>query len=155
MVHVADRHVSVGKKMFTWAYNQLSRSWERALTDTDGAYAELMASSYSLNQPDFAWLYPYESKEFSQMWYPVGDGGTPFCACREAALSVESGRLRLQASVPLRDAKLIVNGAEHRFTAGPEQSFDLPLSEEIAAFQSGRSTGARRCCAMKSLWKTN
>lgn len=135
VVHVADRHVSVGKKMFTWAYNQLSRSWERALTDTDGAYAELMASSYSLNQPDFAWLYPYESKEFSQMWYPVGDGGAPFCACREAALSVENGRLRLQASVPLRDAKLIVNGAEHRFTAGPEQSFDLPLSEEIAAFQ--------------------
>lgn len=96
VVHVADRHVSVGKKMFTWAYNQLSRSWERALTDTDGAYAELMASSYSLNQPDFAWLYPYESKEFSQMWYPVATAARPstpagkrpcpwktaVCACR-------------------------------------------------------------------------
>lgn len=101
VIHVADRTVSVGKKMFTWAYNQLSASWEKALTDTDGAYAELMASSYSLNQPDFAWLMPYESKEFSQMWYPIGDIGLPLCACAEVAVSVHEGTLRLQATIPL------------------------------------------------------
>lgn len=59
VVHVANHHISVGKKMFTWAYNQLSESWENALTDSDGAYAELMAGSYSDNQPDFAWIEPY------------------------------------------------------------------------------------------------
>ena len=48
--------------MFTWAYNQLSQSWENALTDTDGAYCELMAGSYSDNQPDFTWLEPMETK---------------------------------------------------------------------------------------------
>ena len=58
VVHVANHHTAPGKKMFTWAYNQLSTSWENALTDTDGAYAELMAGSFSDNQPDFAWIEP-------------------------------------------------------------------------------------------------
>ena len=128
VIHVADHTVSVGKKMFTWAYNQLSRSWERALTDTDGPYAELMASSYSLNQPDFAWLMPYEGREFSQMWYPVGGIGLPLCACREAVLSAEGGRLALEATVPLENASLCVNGGEPvRFSASPEAGFALPL----------------------------
>lgn len=41
VVHIGDHHISPGKKMFTWAYCQLSKSWENALTDTDGEYAEL------------------------------------------------------------------------------------------------------------------
>ncbi|MDR1891433.1 MAG: DUF5107 domain-containing protein [Oscillospiraceae bacterium] len=71
VIHVANHHFSPGKKLFTWAYGQLSRSWETALTDTDGQYAELMAGSYSDNQPDFAWLEAYETKTFSQFWFPI------------------------------------------------------------------------------------
>ncbi len=141
VVHVADRTVSVGKKMFTWAYNQLSRSWEKALTDTDGAYAELMASSYSLNQPDFAWLMPYESKEFSQMWYPVGDVGAPLCACREASVSVEGGKVNVQATVAVKNAKLILNGVEHVFDADPEHIFTVALDGEVESFQLVSSKG--------------
>ena len=77
--------------MFTWAYNQLSRSWERALTDTDGAYAELMAGSYSNNQPDFSWLEPYETKNFSQFWYPLSGTGIPFYADRKFLLAEKDG----------------------------------------------------------------
>lgn len=77
VVHIGDHHISPGKKMFTWAYNQLSQSWETALTDTDGAYCELMAGSYSDNQPDFSWLEPLETKAFSQFWFPIGELGTP------------------------------------------------------------------------------
>ncbi|MBR3874126.1 MAG: DUF5107 domain-containing protein [Clostridia bacterium] len=135
VVHVADRTVSVGKKMFTWAYNQLSRSWEKALTDTDGAYAELMASSYSLNQPDFAWLQPYESKEFSQMWYPIGDVGAPLCACKEASVSVENSRLNVQATVALKGAKVVINGVETVFDADPENIFSAELNGELETFQ--------------------
>lgn len=141
VIHVADRTVSVGKKMFTWAYNQLSQSWERALTDADGAYAELMASSYSLNQPDFAWLMPYESKEFSQMWYPVGDTGTPMCACREASISVEDGKIKLQATVVLQNVQLMVNGVAHRFDASPEKIVTLPLEGELDAFRLADAKG--------------
>lgn len=88
VVHVANHHTSPGKKLFTWAYNQLSKSWEKALTDNDGAYAELMAGSYTDNQPDFAWLEPYETKKFSQFWYPIGAIGAPTCANTNLALSV-------------------------------------------------------------------
>ncbi len=77
VVHIGDHHVSPGKKMFTWAYNQLSQSWENALTDTDGPYCELMAGSYSDNQPDFSWLEPMETKTFSQYWFPIGEIGVP------------------------------------------------------------------------------
>ncbi|MBQ8082507.1 MAG: DUF5107 domain-containing protein [Clostridia bacterium] len=133
VIHMADRTVSVGKKMFTWAYHQLSRSWERALTDSDGPYAELMASSYSLNQPDFAWLQPYEGKEFSQLWYPVGAIGTPLCACREAAIAVSDGEIRLQPAVTLQNAVLTVNGREHAISAGPNDIVALPIEGEATA----------------------
>lgn len=89
VVHVADRHVSPGKKMFTWAYNQLSQSWENALTDTDGAYCELMAGSYSDNQPDFAWLEPMETKTFSQYWFPIGEIGVPDFANTTGAIYIK------------------------------------------------------------------
>lgn len=141
VIHVADRHVSVGKKMFTWAYHQLSRSWERALTDTDGAYAELMASSYSLNQPDFAWLMPYESKEFSQLWYPIGDVGAPLCACAEASFSVDDEKLNVQCTIPLLNASLVVNGTTYILNANPEQIFTLPLTEELRDFCLTDATG--------------
>ena len=131
VIHAADHTVSVGKKMFTWAYNQLSRSWEKALTDTDGAYAELMASSYSLNQPDFAWLMPYEKKEFSQMWYPVGAMGVPLCASRDAAVSVHDGQVFCQVTVPLQDASLEINGHARPFSADPNAIVSLPAPEKV------------------------
>ena len=143
VIHVADRTVSVGKKMFTWAYNQLSASWEKALTDTDGPYAELMASSYSLNQPDFTWLMPYEGKEFSQMWYPIGDIGAPVCACEEAAISYEEGELRLQATVPLKGATLEVDGQRVILDASPLDIFRMPLEQPPREITLYASSGKR------------
>lgn len=90
VVHIGDHHISPGKKMFTWAYNQLARTWENTLTDTDGQYAELMAGSYTDNQPNFAWLEPYETKEFSQYWYPVSKIGVPDYADLNCALSLQA-----------------------------------------------------------------
>lgn len=142
VIHVADRHVSAGKKMFTWAYNQLSESWERALTDTDGAYAELMAGSYSWNQPDFAWLAAYESREFSQMWYPVGNIGTPLIACRELAVSVHDGALHLAATAPIRDAMLIANGKPIPLAMTPDEPMHVPFSEEISTLELKDRDGA-------------
>ncbi len=96
VVHIGDHHVSTGKKMFTWGYNQLAQSWERALTDTDGAYAELMAGSYTNNQPDFTWLEAYETKNFSQYWYPISSLGAPSYADLQYAINVSSGLIKIQ-----------------------------------------------------------
>ncbi len=101
VVHIGDHHVSPGKKMFTWGYCQLAESWEKALTDTDGQYAELMAGSYSDNQPNFSWLEPYETKEFSQYWYPISQIGTPEFANLKCAFKLERGErnvLKLQST---------------------------------------------------------
>lgn len=102
VVHIGDHHLSPGKKMFTWGYGPLSKIWENALTDTDGAYAELMAGSYSDNQPDFAWLEPYETKQFSQYWYPISKIGAPTFANLNGAFRLEreegKGTLKLQST---------------------------------------------------------
>lgn len=114
IVHIADHHISPGKKMFTWAYCQLSKTWENALTDTDGAYAELMAGCYSDNQPDFSWLMPNETKTFTQKWYPIHGCGAPTYANENLAL-FNRENLTVQAVKNFADAMITVkdvNGKE-------------------------------------------
>jgi len=136
VVHVGDHHVSPGKKLFTWAYGQLSRSWEKALTDTDGPYAELMAGSYSDNQPDFSWLAPYETKEFSQFWYPISEIGAPTFANLHGALRVdrEAGALKLQVTEAIPDAVVAVTAGsarlfERTLDLSPRAILTAPLAE--------------------------
>lgn len=100
VIHIANHHVSPGKKMFTWGTGDLAASWEKALTDEDGRYCELMAGSYSNNQPDFTWLNPYETKCFSEFWYPTGAIGKTSFATLDAAVSVAlaDGKIRVQST---------------------------------------------------------
>ena len=58
------------------------------LTDSDGPYIELMAGVYTDNQPDFSFLAPWETKTFSQYWYPIREIGPACAANLDAALSV-------------------------------------------------------------------
>ncbi|MBQ3037899.1 MAG: DUF5107 domain-containing protein [Clostridia bacterium] len=111
VVHIGDHHISPGKKMFTWAYCQLSKSWENALTDTDGEYAELMAGSYSDNQPNFSWLAPYETKEFSQYWYPITQIGSPSFANLNCAFKIdrEKNVFKLQTTRIYKNAVIKVH----------------------------------------------
>lgn len=100
ILHIADHHVSPGKKMFTWGYGSNADNWEKKLTDADGPYAELMAGSYTDDQPDFTWLQPYETKTFSQYWYPTqGIGYTSYANLRAAiAIDREKNELRINAT---------------------------------------------------------
>ena len=75
MLHVANHHVSPGKKQWTWGNGDFGRAWNRNLTDEDGPYIELMAGVYTENQPDFSWLMPYEEKEFTQYFMPYRELG--------------------------------------------------------------------------------
>ena len=69
-VHVANRHIAPGKKQWTWGNDEFGWAWDRELTDKNGPYVELMAGVYTDNQPDFSYLAPYETKTFSQFWWP-------------------------------------------------------------------------------------
>lgn len=70
LLHVANRHVSPGKKQWTWGHGAFGQAWDRHLTDEDGPYIELMCGVYTDNQPDFTWLLPGEQKSFTQHFMP-------------------------------------------------------------------------------------
>ena len=118
VVHVADHHISPGKKQWTWGNHEFGYAWDRNLTDHDGPYIELMAGVYTDNQPDFSYLAPWETKTFTQNWYPIHAIGTPVAANTYAALSVktEQGALRIglyvTASVEEATIVLMIGGAE-------------------------------------------
>ena len=110
VIHIANHHVSPGKKMFTWGCGELAAHWEKALTDNDGRYCELMAGSYSSNQPDFTWLNPYETKEFSQFWYPLGETGKVSFATLEGAVRVspDEGKLVVQTTTAQKNLRVVL-----------------------------------------------
>lgn len=88
MLHVADHHVSPGKKQWTWGAGDFGRAWDRNLTDDDGPYIELMCGMYTDNQPDFSWLQPNEEKSFEQYFLPYAGIGIVKNATKDAAINV-------------------------------------------------------------------
>src|SRR5680860_491704 len=89
LLHVADHHISPGKKQWTWGNGDFGRAWDRNLTDNDGPYIELMCGVYTDNQPDFSWMHPYEEKNFRQYFMPYSDVGVVKNATRDALLNLE------------------------------------------------------------------
>ncbi|MCR4998663.1 MAG: DUF5107 domain-containing protein [Lachnospiraceae bacterium] len=89
LLHVADHHVSPGKKQWTWGCGDFGRAWDRNLTDEDGPYIELMTGMYCDNQPDFSWLKPYEEKVFTQYFMPYKAVGQVKNASIHAAMNME------------------------------------------------------------------
>ena len=89
LLHVANHHVSPGKKQWTWGHGDFGRAWDRNLTDEDGPYIELMCGVYTDNQPDFSWIMPGEEKTFSQYFMPYRDLGVVKNATKEAMVNLE------------------------------------------------------------------
>jgi tetratricopeptide (TPR) repeat protein len=87
VVHVANHHISPGKKQWTWGNHEFGYAWDRNLTETGGPYIEIMAGVYTDNQPDFSFLMPGETKTFSQFWYPIQKIGPALHANLDAAVS--------------------------------------------------------------------
>ena len=88
VLHVANHHISPGKKQWTWGNGDFGRAWDRNLTDEDGPYIELMAGVYTDNQPDFSWLQPYEEKSFRQYFLPYRELGIVKNASKDLLLNM-------------------------------------------------------------------
>ncbi|MDD5262767.1 MAG: DUF5107 domain-containing protein [Methylacidiphilales bacterium] len=99
VIHVANHHISPGKKQWTWGNHEFGYAWDRQLTDSDGPYIELMAGVYTDNQPDFSFLQPGETKTFSQFWYPVQKIGPAQKANLHAACSLVIRGLRARVGL--------------------------------------------------------
>lgn len=89
ILHVADHHISPGKKQWTWGCGDFGKAWDRNLTDEDGPYIELMTGVYTDNQPDFTWLKPFEEKTFRQYFMPYKKVGYVKNATIDAMVNME------------------------------------------------------------------
>ena len=99
ILHVADHHISPGKKQWTWGCGEFGKAWDRNLTDEDGPYIELMTGVYTDNQPDFTWLKPFEEKTFRQYFMPYKKAGMVKNASIDAVLHTDKEGDRLHITV--------------------------------------------------------
>jgi tetratricopeptide (TPR) repeat protein len=132
VLYVADHNISPGKKFWTWGNGEEGRMWDKLLTEeADGPVMELMAGSYSDNQPDYSWIQPYEVKTVKQYWYPYQQLGIVKNANLKAAVNLEVtathiARIGFQTTAEHRDARV-------RLEAGGKSLF-----EEAIAIDPGR-----------------
>ena len=89
LLHVADHHISPGKKQWTWGCGDFGKTWDKNLTDEDGPYIELMTGVFCDNQPDFTWLKPQEEKDFVQYFMPYKTVGRVSNATKDVILGVD------------------------------------------------------------------
>lgn len=117
VLHIADHHISPGKKQWTWGCGDFGQAWDRNLTDENGPYIELMTGVYTDNQPDFTWLKPYEEKTFTQVFMPYKKVGAVKNASVDVILGLEvedgSADIRVYAT-SARDSAVV------RLAAGGE-----------------------------------
>ncbi|WP_088547182.1 DUF5107 domain-containing protein [Paenibacillus aquistagni] len=88
-LHVANHHISPGKKQWTWGCGDFGKAWDRNLTDENGPYIELMTGVYTDNQPDFTWIMPHEEKTFKQYFMPYKQIGALKNATIDAAVNLD------------------------------------------------------------------
>ena len=139
LLHIANHHLSPGKKQWTWGNGAFGRSWNRNLTDQDEAYIELMVGVYTDNQPDFSWLQPYEEKSFKQYFMPYKDIGIIKNASIDAAVNLEidsvhqTALLRVYATSAFPAARILLAGKHHRYideeaSLSPTQTFSATVA---------------------------
>jgi tetratricopeptide (TPR) repeat protein len=131
LLHVADHHVSPGKKQWSWGYGDFGQAWDRNLTDDNGPYIELMTGVFTDNQPDFSWLAPYEEKVFVQNFLPYSGLGRVHNASATLAIKLERDagqtQLGVYAVAPLHDVSVLLSAD------------GAPLWETVLSLEPGKS----------------
>jgi tetratricopeptide (TPR) repeat protein len=153
IVHVANHHISPGKKQWTWGNHEFGYSWDRNLAEPDsrGEYApyiELMAGVYTDNQPDFSFLQPGETKTWSQFWYPIQQIGPAQQANLHAAVNLkfEGSKLHLGVAAtrkfPGATIKLVYGKKTHKWNSdlSPGKPFFAAISARKSTTSSGNIT---------------
>lgn len=144
MLHVANHHISPGKKQWTWGNGDFGQAWDRNLTDGDGPYIELMTGMFTDNQPDFSWIQPNEEKIFEQYFMPYAQIGVVKNATKEAMVNLELDKnivsVKVYATAEYKNATIILqkDGDEVKrfsFDLSPENIFavtsEVPAGTEV------------------------
>jgi tetratricopeptide (TPR) repeat protein len=109
LLHVANHHVSPGKKQWTWGHSDFGQAWDRNLTDEDGPYIELMTGVFTDNQPDFSWLMPYEEKTFTQYFLPYRELGMVKNATKDILLALSKDADKVTIKIQATSAQTGLN----------------------------------------------
>ena len=125
ILHIADHHVSPGKKQWTWGCGDFGKAWDRNLTDANGPYIELMTGMYCDNQPDFTWLKPFEEKTFTQYFMPYKAAGYVKNASADAVVNLETENGKARFTVY---ASGVFENARVTLTAGEETIYDRTVT---------------------------
>ena len=145
-IHVANKHIAPGKKQWTWGNDEFGWAWDRELTDENGPYIELMAGIYTDNQPDFTYLLPYETKTFSQFWWPYKKLGPVQNANEKAAIRLIVNRDRtidtgVAVSEPIAKAHIILkSGVNILIDEYTDISPDTPWQNNTILFKGDNQT---------------
>jgi len=140
LLHVANHHISPGKKQWVWGNGDFGQAWDRHLTDEDGPYVELMTGVFTDNQPDFTWLNPYEEKTFKQYFFPYKKVGEVKNASIDAAVNLEvkdkKARVVVYATGIFNQATVILESKTTRYLnetidLSPVKTFEIevPVNE--------------------------
>lgn len=117
VLHVADHHISPGKKQWTWGCGDFGKAWDRNLTDEDGPYIELMTGVFTDNQPDFSWLKPFEEKTFTQYFMPYKALGQVKNATTEEAVHLSKegteARVIVYATRVYEKARIVLTAGQN------------------------------------------
>lgn len=137
LLHVADHHISPGKKQWTWGHGEFGQAWDRNLTDEDGPYIELMTGVYTDNQPDFSWLQPFEEKTFVQYFMPYREVGVVKNASKEAVVGIQfrdnDADIKLHVTSPYVKIKVaLIKDGEELFAEVIRSSPEEPYIKTVS-----------------------
>ena len=153
ILHVADHHISPGKKQWTWGCGDFGKAWDRNLTDDDGPYIELMTGVFTDNQPDFAWLQPYEEKTFKQYFMPYKNVGVIKNANINCAVGLDIIKTKATIGVYVtaiyKNANIVLSGKEKEYIncksqLSPKETFALEVELDLGELESNLTLSVYR-----------
>ena len=140
---VGDHNINKGGKFWTWGHLNYGHAWDCVtLTDEDGPYVELMTSAYSDNQPDYCWINPGETKEFTAWWYGIRDLENVNRGNREATVNMDidpSGKVHVAANVTSVRKNAVIrveSGGTVLYEKTASIAPDRPFSDDFTAESS-------------------
>ncbi len=139
VLHLANHHVSPGKKQWTWGNGDFGKAWDRNLTDEDGPYIELMAGVFTDNQPDFSWMQPYEEKTFTQYFLPYRELGVIKNASKDILMNLDKvdGKavVKIFATSLQKNARIVLEGyLDETCDLSPENVYEKEVSVGTTPF---------------------
>ena len=133
-----NHNINKGGKFWTWGPHAYGHAWDCVtLTDSDGPYVELMTAAYSDNQPDYCWINPQESKEFTAYWYGIRNLNNVNRGNEKATVNMDidpSGAIHVAANVTQirRNAKVeVTHNGKVLYSKVATMAPDKPFADDF------------------------